>query len=180
MESAFDQIRVYARGDLAVSLRLLRALTDVAAIAANDRVHRPLLDLGHRIIASCADHQDERSMERLRGRLTGIAQPTYVLDIPGGYGKAPIGPSYIADRDDGAYAVRDWQGIEHVYVTLRSEAEVAALVPDAQRLAPFGHVGVNHLRFSYANSRENIVEAVKRTRAVVEPLVEARHAAAVR
>ena len=34
-------------------------------------------------------------------------------------------------------------GIEHVYVTLGSEAEVAALVPDAQRLAPFGHVGVS-------------------------------------
>ena len=34
-------------------------------------------------------------------------------------------------------------GIEHVYVTLRSEADVAALVPDAQRLAPFGHVGVS-------------------------------------
>jgi hypothetical protein len=39
---------------------------------------------------------------------------------------------------------------------------------------------VNHLRFSYANSRENILEAVKRTRAVVEPLVAARHGAAVR
>ena len=34
-------------------------------------------------------------------------------------------------------------GIEHVYVTLRSEAEVAALVPDAQRLAAFGRVGIN-------------------------------------
>jgi aspartate/methionine/tyrosine aminotransferase len=35
-------------------------------------------------------------------------------------------------------------------------------------------VGRNHLRFSYANSRENIAEAVKRTRAVVEPIVQAR------
>ena len=43
----------------------------------------------------------------------------------------------------------------------------------------FGHVSVHHLRFSYANSRENIVEAVRRTRAVVEPLVEARNGAAV-
>jgi uncharacterized membrane protein len=72
LESAFDQIRLYARGDLAVSLRLLRALTDVATIAANERVHLPLLDLGHRIIASCADHQDERSMGRLRGRLADL------------------------------------------------------------------------------------------------------------
>lgn len=31
-------------------------------------------------------------MRALRGRLTGIAQPSYVLDIPGGHGKVPIGP----------------------------------------------------------------------------------------
>jgi lysine 2,3-aminomutase len=34
----------------------------------------------------------------LRGRLSGLAQPTYVLDIPGGYGKVPIGPTYL-DKD---------------------------------------------------------------------------------
>jgi lysine 2,3-aminomutase len=32
----------------------------------------------------------------LRGQLSGLAQPTYVLDIPGGYGKVPVGPSYLA------------------------------------------------------------------------------------
>ena len=37
----------------------------------------------------------------------------------------------------------------------------------------FGRVGRNHLRFSYATSRENIVEAVKRMRGVVEPLAAA-------
>jgi len=36
-------------------------------------------------------------MRALRGRLSGIAQPTYVVDIPGGYGKVPVGPSYYAD-----------------------------------------------------------------------------------
>jgi aspartate aminotransferase len=41
----------------------------------------------------------------------------------------------------------------------------------------FGRVGTNHLRFSYATSRENIAEALKRVRAVVEPLVAARPAA---
>jgi lysine 2,3-aminomutase len=38
-------------------------------------------------------------MRALRGRFSGIAQPTYVLDIPGGHGKVPVGPSYLsADR----------------------------------------------------------------------------------
>jgi aspartate aminotransferase len=38
----------------------------------------------------------------------------------------------------------------------------------------FGQVGTNHLRFSYATSRENIAEALRRVRSVVEPLVAAR------
>ena len=31
-------------------------------------------------------------VKRLRGRVSGLCQPAYVLDIPGGHGKAPIGP----------------------------------------------------------------------------------------
>lgn len=45
----------------------------------------------------------------LRGRVTGLAWPTYVLDIPGGYGKVPIGPTYL----DGDGGVRDPQGRLH-------------------------------------------------------------------
>jgi lysine 2,3-aminomutase len=33
-------------------------------------------------------------LETLRGLVTGLAWPTYVLDIPGGFGKVPIGPDY--------------------------------------------------------------------------------------
>ncbi|MCA0357119.1 MAG: lysine-2,3-aminomutase-like protein [Proteobacteria bacterium] len=36
-------------------------------------------------------------MRALRGTLSGLAQPTYVLDIPGGHGKVPVGPSYLAE-----------------------------------------------------------------------------------
>ena len=32
-------------------------------------------------------------MRALRGRCSGLCQPAYVLDIPGGHGKAPIGPA---------------------------------------------------------------------------------------
>ncbi len=51
-------------------------------------------------------------MRDLRGRLTGIAQPTYVLDIPGGAGKVPVGPEYL---DEAAGTVTDWQGRVHRY-----------------------------------------------------------------
>jgi lysine 2,3-aminomutase len=34
-------------------------------------------------------------MRVLRGTLSGLAQPTYVLDIPGGVAKVPITPTYL-------------------------------------------------------------------------------------
>ena len=53
-------------------------------------------------------------MKSLRGRVSGLAQPTYVLDIPGGHGKAPIGPDYVSDDGDGL-AVEDFNGGRHFY-----------------------------------------------------------------
>jgi lysine 2,3-aminomutase len=53
-------------------------------------------------------------MRALRGRLSGLAQPTYVLDLPGGHGKLPVGPTY-ARATEGGYAISDYQGAEHMY-----------------------------------------------------------------
>ena len=39
--------------------------------------------------------EGRRLLAGLRGRVTGLAWPTYVLDIPGGHGKVPIGPDYL-------------------------------------------------------------------------------------
>ncbi len=54
--------------------------------------------------------EGQELMRALRGRYSGLCQPTYVLDIPGGYGKSPIGPNYLADS-----AVEDFTGRRHVY-----------------------------------------------------------------
>ncbi len=51
----------------------------------------------------------------LRGRLSGLCQPTYVLDIPGGHGKTPIGPNYLEPTTDGACTVEDYTGRRHAY-----------------------------------------------------------------
>jgi lysine 2,3-aminomutase len=52
----------------------------------------------------------------LRGRVSGLCQPTYVLDVPGGAGKVPIGPSYLGEADaEGTRVVTDWQGKSHAY-----------------------------------------------------------------
>src|SRR6202034_1023474 len=53
-------------------------------------------------------------MRVLRGRLSGLATPTYVLDIPGGRGKVPIGPQWVRSDRNGAYLVTDPQGAEHL------------------------------------------------------------------
>ena len=49
-------------------------------------------------------------VSEIRGDLSGLAQPTYVLDIPGGHGKAPVGP----DHWDGATVADPW-GRRHAY-----------------------------------------------------------------
>jgi len=59
----------------------------------------------------------------LRGRVSGLCQPEYVLDIPGGHGKAPVGPSYLShvnsrDRETDAetrYRIVDYCGDVHLY-----------------------------------------------------------------
>jgi lysine 2,3-aminomutase len=53
-------------------------------------------------------------MRALLGRLSGLCQPAYVLDIPGGFGKAPIGPSYLARSGEGL-TVEDYCGGVHAY-----------------------------------------------------------------
>jgi len=47
----------------------------------------------------------------LRGRYSGLCQPTYVLDIPGGHGKAPVGPNYLTQE-----GVEDPNGRKHAYI----------------------------------------------------------------
>ncbi len=39
--------------------------------------------------------EGQELMRAMRGPVSGLCQPTYVLDIPGGYGKVPVGPEYL-------------------------------------------------------------------------------------
>ncbi len=51
-------------------------------------------------------------MRALQGRYSGLCQPAYVLDIPGGYGKSPIGPNYLSAD---CSTVEDFNGRRHAY-----------------------------------------------------------------
>src|ERR1700682_3994823 len=70
-------------------------------------------------------------MRALRGRVSGLCQPDYVLDIPGGHGKAPVGPNYLSPANSASptnsfsrereqavetrYRVVDYCGEVHLY-----------------------------------------------------------------
>jgi lysine 2,3-aminomutase len=54
-------------------------------------------------------------MRALRGRVSGLAQPAYVLDIPGGFGKVPVGPQYIDMCGEAGATVEDINGLKHDY-----------------------------------------------------------------
>lgn len=51
----------------------------------------------------------------LRGRVSGLCQPAYILDIPGGHGKAVISAASIAADGGGCYTVTDFRGEAHTY-----------------------------------------------------------------
>jgi lysine 2,3-aminomutase len=53
-------------------------------------------------------------MRELRRRLSGLALPTYVLDLPGAHGKVPL-ESYAAHGASGRTHLRDAHNREHVY-----------------------------------------------------------------
>ena len=54
----------------------------------------------------CAIAEGRELVRELHQRASGLAQPTYVLDIPGGHGKAPLASSAVRETEDG-YEVRD-------------------------------------------------------------------------
>lgn len=55
-------------------------------------------------------------MEKLQGRLSGIALPKLICDTPGGLGKVPIGPQYIVARSQGRTTLRTFRGEEVDYI----------------------------------------------------------------
>ncbi len=58
--------------------------------------------------------EGQRLTASLLGKLSGIAQPHYVLDIPGGFGKVPLGTAWV-EKDGDGYRVTDFHGNRHAY-----------------------------------------------------------------
>jgi len=55
-------------------------------------------------------------MEALRGHTSGLAVPTFVVDLPGGGGKVPLMPTYVLARSDDRAVLRNYEGAITVYM----------------------------------------------------------------
>ena len=62
----------------------------------------------------CSIAEGQKLAQALQQRASGLAQPSYVLDIPGGHGKAPLASPSVRERD-GVYEVRDREGVWREY-----------------------------------------------------------------
>ncbi len=72
LEAAFEQIRMYSKKDVAVSLRLLRALGDIAASTPDAEFHRILVEQGVRTVAGCTEKIGEEELRELRARQAAL------------------------------------------------------------------------------------------------------------
>jgi lysine 2,3-aminomutase len=95
--------------DAATMSALFRALVE-ARIKPYYLHHADLAPGTAHFRTSIADGQ--ALMRALHGRISGLCQPAYVLDIPGGFGKSPIGPNYLSD---GGATIEDFNGRSHRY-----------------------------------------------------------------
>ncbi len=72
-------------------------------------------------------------LEQLRGHTSGLSVPTYVIDLPGGGGKVPVGPEYLMHYDEraGTAVLRNFQGRVFPYVDPSHDREPEAPSQDA-------------------------------------------------
>ncbi len=112
---------------------LLKGVNDDASILAD--LYRELLGLNvkpyylhHPDLAPGTSHfrlplkRGQEIVAQLRGHLSGLCQPTYMLDIPGGHGKVPCTPGTPEYAGNGEYEITDFNGNTHTYT---SEADKA-------------------------------------------------------
>jgi uncharacterized membrane protein len=78
LDAAFEQIRMYSKTDVAVSLRLLRALGDIAASTPDLEFRRILARHGMRVVTGCAEKLGEEELKELRCRQTALESYTAI------------------------------------------------------------------------------------------------------
>ncbi|MGA8767596.1 MAG: DUF2254 domain-containing protein [Candidatus Acidiferrales bacterium] len=72
LDSAFEQIRMYSKSDIAVSLRLLRALGDIAITTDDADLRKSLFERGRRVVEGCSERIGAEELKPLVIRLTTL------------------------------------------------------------------------------------------------------------
>ena len=76
LDSAFEQIRMYSKTDVAVSMRLLRAFGDIATATQDLTLRRMLLERAKRVVAGCEHRIDTEELKPMLIRLTALERLT--------------------------------------------------------------------------------------------------------
>jgi lysine 2,3-aminomutase len=63
-------------------------------------------------------------MDKLRGHISGLAVPQFVIDAPGGGGKIPMLPNYVISRDEDKIILRNFKYNVYEYPDVRDESQV--------------------------------------------------------
>jgi lysine 2,3-aminomutase len=98
-------------------------------------------------------------MESLRGHVSGIAVPTFVVDAPGGGGKIPVTPNYLVSQHEHKVILRNFEGRivayeePRGYAGLCTEGDPCRYCREAQRRRSAPPVGVAGL---FDDDPENI------------------------
>ena len=69
-------------------------------------------------------------MEGLRGHMSGLGVPTYVVDSPHGGGKIPLMPNYLVSASDDSVVLRNYEGI---LIRYQAEDKPHTIQPTATR-----------------------------------------------
>ncbi len=63
-------------------------------------------------------------MDKLRGHISGLAVPQFVIDAPGGGGKIPLLPNYVISRDDEKIILRNYKYNVYEYPDVKDESKI--------------------------------------------------------
>ena len=88
-------------------------------------------------------------IEGMRGHTSGLAVPTFVIDLPQSGGKVPLQPNYVLAQTEGELVLRNYE--ERVF-HYRNPAKLVPAEPPAEVLCSAGGVPVNILQKAAANS----------------------------
>lgn len=77
LDSAFEQIRMYSKTDIAVSMRLLRTFGDIAVATQDPDLRRTLLERAQRVVAGCEHRIDTEELKPMLIRLTALQRLTF-------------------------------------------------------------------------------------------------------